>query len=193
MGADRTISNTFWGGTRMLWEILICLGILVVVLLLLVAFRPKHYTVTRTQLMKASPESIFAEVNNFRRWEAWSPWAKIDPNMQQTYSGPESGEGAEYRWQGNSKVGQGGMKIREADAPSHVGIDLEFLKPFAATCDTQFSFKPQQDGTLVTWTMAGTNNYIAKLFGLIFNMDKMIGADFEKGLTALKGIVEKAA
>lgn len=174
----------------MLYQILIGVGAVIALGLILVAFRPKHYQVTRSLAMEAPPEVVFHQVNTLRNWEGWSPWAKLDPTMKQTYTGPVDGVGSKYEWQGNSKVGQGSMTIRVSEPARRIGIDLVFLKPFSATCDTQFTFDQNLTGTIVTWSMAGTNNYMAKLFGLIFNMNRLIGNDFEKGLQAMKTIVE---
>ena len=74
-----------------------------------------------------------------------------------------------------------------------VYMGLEFIKPFAATSATVFSFKPQGNQTGVTWTMDGDNNFVGKAMCLFMNMDKMVGGDFEKGLAQMKSVAEKAA
>lgn len=174
----------------MLYYILGAVAVLVIVLLIVIATRPGIYQVTRTGKVSAPPAAAFEEVNDFHRWSAWSPWEKIDPNLQRTFEGPSSGKGAIYRWQGNKQVGAGNMTITESRPGELVRIRLEFIKPFAALCDTQFAFKPEGNDTAVVWTMNGTNNFMAKAMCLFMNMDKMIGKDFEKGLAQLKAVVE---
>ena len=95
-------------------------------------------------------------------------------------------------WEGNSKVGAGRMTITESRTNEAVRIKLEFMKPFAAINDTEFTFKPDGNQTAVTWTMSGTNNFVSKAFCMFMNMDKMVGGDFEKGLASLKTIAEAA-
>lgn len=155
-----------------------------------VALQPEDFKITRTATINAAPDRVFEQVNDFHKWEAWSPWAKIDPAMKTTYIGPASGVGSSYSWTGNDDVGEGKMTITQSHPNEHVAIDLEFIKPFAAKNLTEFTLKPEGSGTNVTWTMAGKNNFIMKAFSLVMNMDKLVGGDFEKGLAQLKSISE---
>ena len=114
-------------------------------------------------------------------WEAWSPWARLDPAMKQAYEGAPAGTGAIYTWAGNSQVGEGRMTLTESRPSDLIRIRLEFLKPFAATSTAEFTFKAERNQTVVTWSMAGKNNFIAKAVHLFMNMDKMVGGNFEEG------------
>jgi len=127
-------------------------------------------------------------VNDFHKWENWSPWAKLDPTMTQTYDGSAAGVGAGYAWKGNSKAGQGRMTITDGAPDRLIRIDLEFLKPIKATNLTEFAFAQEGGGTKVTWTMTGRNGFVGKL---LLNLDKMVGKDFKKGLASMKGVVER--
>ena len=177
----------------MLKKVLLVLGALVVLFLIVVAMRPADFKIVRTATIAAPDSVLFAQVNDFHNWGAWSPWAKLDPAMKETYDGPASGTGATYAWTGNSDVGEGKMTILENTPSSLVEIKLEFLKPFAATNIAEFSFVPTGNGTTVTWTMTGTNNFMAKGFDLVMNMDKTVGKDFEKGLAGMKAVAEAKA
>lgn len=159
---------------------------------IVVAMQPEDFKITRTTTINAAPDKVFEQVNDFRKWEAWSPWAKIDPAMKTTYMGPAAGVGASYAWVGNDQVGEGKMTITQSHPNEHIAIDLEFIKPFAAKNLTEFMLKPEGSGTNVTWTMAGKNNFVMKAFALVMNMDKLVGADFEKGLAQMKTLVESA-
>ena len=158
-----------------------------------VAMQPSHYRVERSATMNAPAQVVFNQVNDFHKWDAWSPWAKLDPNMKTSFEGAPAGTGAIYSWTGNSDVGEGRMTITDSKPADSIKIKLDFIKPFAATNATVFSFKPQGNQTAVTWTMDGDNNFIGKAFCLFMNMDKMVGADFEKGLGQMKAVAEKAA
>ena len=177
----------------MLKKILIGVAALIVVLVVVVAMQPADFKVSRTVAMAAAPAAPFAEVNDFHRWQAWSPWAKLDPKMKVGFEGPPSGTGAINTWAGNSDVGKGRATIIESRAGELVRMKLEFFEPFAATSTAQFAFKPEGAGTAVTWTMEGKNNFIGKAIGLFMDCDKMVGGQFEKGLAAIKAIVEKRA
>ena len=177
----------------MIKKILIALALIVIVFLIVVALQPADFRITRTATVAAPPAAVFAQVNDFHKWEAWSPWAKLDPSMKTTYDGPAEGTGAIYTWAGDGKVGEGRMTLTESHPSDLIRIKLEFLKPMAATNTTEFTFKPEGNQTAVTWSMTGTNNFIGKAFALVMNMDKMVGGDFEKGLAQLKSVLETAS
>jgi hypothetical protein len=176
----------------MLKKILIAVGIIVVVFVIIVAMQPADYRIVRSASMSAPAPAVFAQVNDFHNWEAWSPWAKRDPAMKQTFEGAAAGTGAIYMWAGNKEVGEGRMTLTESRPSELIKINLEFIKPFASTCTSEFTFKPEGDQTGVSWSMAGKNNFIAKAFCMFMNMDKMVGGDFEKGLAKMKSVVEAA-
>src|SRR5712691_556201 len=100
----------------MLKKILIALAAIVVVVVVVVALQPSEFRVTRTAVISAPAPAVFAQVNDFHKWEAWSPWARLDPAMKQTYEGAREGPGAIYRWAGNREVGEGSMTITESQA-----------------------------------------------------------------------------
>jgi Polyketide cyclase / dehydrase and lipid transport len=168
--------------------------VIVVVILAVLAYattRPDNFRVERSASIKAPPEKIHALINDFHQWGAWSPYEKIDPSMKRTFSGAPSGKGAVYEWSGEGKAGAGRMEIIDAPVPAKVDIKLDFSKPFAGHFTAQYTLKTQGDSTEVTWAMFGPAAYISKVMGLFFNMDKMIGADFETGLANLKAVAEK--
>jgi hypothetical protein len=164
--------------------------LLILLLVVFIAMQPGDFRVTRSADMSAAPATVFAQVNDFHNWNAWSPWAKLDPAMRQTYEGPAAGTGSIYTWNGNKNVGEGRMTITESRPSDLIRINLEFLRPFKANNAVEFSFKPDGNRTAVTWTMTGTKNFIFKAFGLFMSMDKMVGGDFEKGLASMKAVVE---
>jgi uncharacterized protein YndB with AHSA1/START domain len=151
------------------------------------------YSVERSTTVDAPPERVYAQVADFHRWTAWSPWEDVDPDLTRSYSGPDAGVGATYRWSGNRKAGQGRMEIVEAVEPSLVRIDLRFLKPFKARTDCVFEVVPEGAGSHVTWRMTGPRPFILKVMNIFTSMDKMIGPDFEKGLARLKATTETRA
>ena len=176
----------------MLKKILIVLAVIVVVIVVVVAMQPADFRVARSVTISAPPPAVFEQVNDFHKWEAWNPWGKIDPAMKQSYEGAPAGSGAIYTWIGNKEVGEGRMTITESRPSDLVRIKLEFIKPFQATNTAEFTFKPEGNLTAVTWSMSGENNFMAKAIHLFMNMDKMIGGQFEKGLTQIKSVAEAA-
>ena len=172
--------------------VLLVLLIAVGGVLAMAATKPTHYHIERSATISAAPAAVFAHVNDFHAWEAWSPWEKIDPAMKRTFEGPPNGKDATYAWVGNDKVGEGKMTIIESQPDARVGIRLEFIKPFAETCQADFALASEGEGTKVTWGMDGNHNYVSKIMCVFMDMDKMIGTDFEKGLGQLKTLAESA-
>lgn len=174
----------------MLKIILLLVVVAVAVFVVLVLKQPDEFRVTRSLAMKATPATVFAQVNNLRNWQAWSPWAKLDPTAKTEFSGPVEGKDAAMSWDGNNKVGKGTMTIVDSQSDKLVKFKLDFLKPMQATNYAEFSFTPQGDQTLVSWTMYGTSNFIGKAMSVLFNCEKMVGSQFDQGLADLKTIVE---
>ncbi|MDX6531033.1 MAG: hypothetical protein QOH41_3323 [Blastocatellia bacterium] len=177
----------------MIKKILIGIAVIVVVLVVVIALQSSTYHVERSATINAPAAAVFAQVNDFHKWNAWSPWAKLDPAMKQTFEGAPAGSGAVYTWTGNKQVGEGRMTITESHPSDLVKINLQFLRPFAGNSVTVFTFRPEGNQTTVTWSMTGEKNFLAKAFHLVVNMDKMVGGDFEKGLAQMKSVAEAAA
>lgn len=165
------------------------LGLIVVAILGIVAVaaltQPSSFKVERERVLAAPADAVFQNLVDFHRWQSWSPWEKLDPNMKKTHGGPQQGVGATYAWKGNSDAGEGKMTITEAKPNTELTIRLEFIDPFPATNTTHFALSPEESGTRVRWTMTGDNDLMGKIFGMFFDMDSMVGKDFERGLKAL--------
>ncbi len=170
-------------------KILIALAAALLILVVVVATRPADFTISRKATVGAPPAVVFPHLNDFTKWNAWSPWVKLDPEAKFTFEGPDAGVGAKYAWSGNNKIGAGTNEIVESVADEKVRVKLMFEKPFEATSEAQFDLKPVEAGTEVTWTMTGKNNFAGKAFALFMDMDKLVGADFEAGLANLNKVV----
>jgi hypothetical protein len=144
---------------------------------------------SRSTTVNAEPAKVRALINDFREWPKWSPWEDVDPALERTYSGADQGVGAHYAWKGNRKAGQGSMEIT-GSAPDRIDIKLTFVKPWSATNDVWFTLTPAGGSTEVTWTMAGEHKGVAGLFTRVMGMDRLVGKDFDKGLTRLKAAAE---
>lgn len=176
----------------MLTNILIGLAILAGVLAIYIATRPAHFRISRSAIIHAKPSAVFEQVNDFHKWEAWSPWARLDPECKNTFEGAPSGKGAIFKWSGDNRVGEGRQEIVESRPNELVRIKLQFVRPFYATNQTDIDFESEGNGTCVYWTMSGRNNFMGKAFSLIMDCEKMVGPQFEQGLANLKSIVEGA-
>lgn len=175
----------------MLKIIAIVVAVAIVALLGYAATKPNHFRIARSTVIKAPPEKIYALIDDFHQWRAWSPYEKLDPAMTRTYGGPASGLGSTYAWNGDGKAGAGRMEIIEAAAPSKLVTRLDFTKPMEAHNRAIFTLVPEGDATRVTWAMEGPSPFLFKVMDVIFNMDRMAGKDFETGLANLKAEAER--
>lgn len=180
--------------SRTMWNVVLIavavLAVFVVVVLILAYRKPAEFRVVRTATIDAPPGTVFSYLNDFRRWTAWSPWEKLDPELKRTYSGAENGVGAKYAWEGNKNVGAGSMEIVESIPASRITLNLDFLRPFEAHNMTEFTFEPVGNGTKLIWDMHGPNQCMGRIMSVFIDMDKMVGKDFETGLANLKAAAE---
>ncbi len=172
----------------MLRKILIGLIILIGAFAVYVAMQPDELVIERQATINAPPAKVFAQVNELKKWDAWSPWAKIDPNAKMTFEGPAAGKDATFAWSGNDKVGEGRMVIVDSQPDQLVDIKVDFTKPFENTSNSTFAFKPQGEQTVVTWRTSGKQNFIEKAMCIAMNGKKMLGDEMDKGLANLGAI-----
>ena len=176
----------------MLETIAIIVAVLIVIVVAVLAYaapKPDTMSYARSARIDAPPEKVAPLSNDSRKWGAWSPWEKKDPDLKRTYSGNASGVGAIYAWEGNKSVGSGRMEIVES-TPRNVRIKLDFIAPFKANNIAEFTFTPQDGATDVHWLMTGPNLFVSKLMSIFLDFDKLIGKDFESGLPAMKAAAE---
>lgn len=174
---------------KILKVVLACFALIVATFLIIAAFLPAEFTVSRSQSIDAPPVIVFAQVNDLKQWEAWQPWLVEDPDMELMYSATTIGEGASYTWS-SDKTGDGKLTITESVMGEKIVNDVDFGPN--GNGQGEFLFAPEGDGTKVTWTMRGNLPYpTGRYFGPM--MDSMLGAQFEDGLTRLKTVSEKDA
>lgn len=177
----------------MIAKILIVLAVALLLLVIFIASRPADFRIQRTTVINAPASTIFPHINDLRKMNDWSPWAKMDPNSKSSYSDPATGVGASMTWAGNKEVGEGTMTVMESHPDQKVVLRLDFLKPFQATSRSEFTIGQEGASTRVTQTMSGKNNFFAKAVNLVIDCDKMVGGQFEKGLSNLKTTAESSA
>ena len=162
------------------------------VLAIFFQMQPNEINVVRSITIDAKAAEVFPYVNNFHKWDSWSPWARIDPNAINDVAGSESGVGSVMRWSGNREVGEGSINIIESIDDKFIQMGLNMTKPTIAKYINEFSFREEAEKTTVTWTMYGKKTFVNKVMGLIFNCEKMVGEKFEQGLSNMKKAVEEA-
>lgn len=143
-----------------------------------------RFVLERSRTIDADPATLRPLIENLRSWQRWSPWEGLDPDLEREYSGPASGPGSRYAWNGNRKAGRGTITVT-GSAPEEITLVVEFLKPFRARNEVTFELLPDGTGTKVLWRMGGTRNAMMSLMGRLF-VDGAIAQDLERGLEALE-------
>jgi hypothetical protein len=175
----------------MIKKILIGVAIVVAAFAAFVAMQPDELNIDRTTTIAAPARAVFDQVNDLRKWDNWSPWAKLDPDAKVSFEGSQAGTGAVFKWSGNDKIGEGQMTVTDSRPTDFVKIKVDFIKPFEGSNVSQFSFKPEGNRTAVTWSMSGRNdNFFVKAICLVMNTPKMLAGEMEKGLAQMKSVVE---
>lgn len=177
----------------MLKKILIGLAVVLIALAAVIQFQPATFRIERSASIAAPAEIVMAQLTAFPKWKSWSPWDALDPAQKETFGGTEHAVGHTYHWSGNDAVGEGKMEILELVPNERAKLSLDFIRPFESHNVTEFTVKAAEQGVTVTWAMSGENNFLSKAFGLVNDMDAMLGKDFEKGLASLKSISEAEA
>src|ERR1044072_6930095 len=144
----------------MVKKILIAIVVLVAGFAGYVALQPPELRIERTATIAAPPSAVFPHVKELKAWDAWSPWAKIAPTAKVTFEGPAAGNGAVFTWSGNDYIGEGKMTILVSRPNEQIKIRTDFVKPFAGSNLSGFTFKPDGDKTIVTWDMQSEQPFL---------------------------------
>jgi hypothetical protein len=162
---------------------------IIAAILIYAATKPDVYPIERSIYIAGSAEEIFPKINSLKEQGKWTPYDGDQPVM--SYSGADSGVTAAVAWDSKGKAGKGSLEITKSQPPNKVEIDLRMEKPFKVTNKVEFTIEPQADSSKVTWRMQHNEPYPAKVIGIFMSMDKMVGKDFEVGLSRLKKLIEK--
>ncbi|MBX2845826.1 MAG: SRPBCC family protein [Saprospiraceae bacterium] len=151
---------------------------------------PKTFSVEREILINKPKAEVFSYLRSLKNQDHWSVWATRDPNMEKRLTGQDGQVGATSYWNGNKEVGEGEQEIKHIEEGKRIDTQLRFIKPFKSQSDAYFITEDTTGGTQVKWGFSGVMKPPSNLFLLLSNMDKTVGADFEKGLSNLKTVLE---
>ena len=161
---------------------------LVVGYFVLCLFGPKEISVERSIVVNADPALVKTQIGDLKFFqEKWSPWSEKDPNMKVTYMGEMGKTGSGYSWTGNKEVGSGTMVVTSTEGDSVIQkLSFEGM----GDSRTFYAVKPENNASKITWGISFDVGFMGRAMMLFMNMDKMMGADFEKGLTKFKTEIE---
>jgi len=171
----------------------IILAVLIIAFLLLGLIMPKAYHIERSVSISAPQDLVFEQVKYFKNTSVWEPFGAYDTAMITTFEGKDGTVGAKSHWKGNKDVGSGSQEIISIDENKCVHIKMRFIEPFESESLTYYDLAPENGQIKVTWGFDGINKFPWNALSIFMNMDKKLGADFEKGLASLKTICENLA
>ena len=177
---------------KILLIILLILVFVVAIVLILAMFQPKSVRFSRKIFIGAAKAEVYGHVGSLQAYHTWNPWAQDDPTQEVTFGGEDGAVGSTMAWEGK-RTGMGIMTISEAKGPDTVTYDLEFIKPFKGQARARLTLSDMQGGTEVEWHYEGENAFIARVFAVFMNFEKMIGGQYDKGLAELKELAEKSS
>jgi uncharacterized protein YndB with AHSA1/START domain len=155
-----------------------------------VAVKPAASNISREIVIGANPETLFPYINNSKKMADWMPWQDSDPGVKMQYSGPDEGVGSKSSWNSEGKMGVGNAVIIESTSNKSVKTQLTYTKPMEMAQLAEVTLTPVDGGTKVKWSVDGHNGFMFRLMGIIMNVEKMVGGEFEKGLAKLKNTAE---
>ncbi len=157
---------------------------------ILALLAPKKFNMERSIVVNRPMDKVHTLLRSLKYQDKWSAWADLDPNQARSYRGSPDGEvGSIAAWKGNNKVGEGEQEVTGI-TDRRIDTELRFLKPFKAINKAYFLVEPAQEGTKVTWGFNANFAIPLNIMMLFMNMDKRLGADFDKGLARFKAHAE---
>lgn len=163
----------------------IILAIIVVIIMILVIAMPTKYNVERSITIDAPRNVVYKQVSHFQNFIKWSPWSKLDPDMEYDITGTDGTVGAVYSWSGNDSVGVGSL-TNVSITENRIDQKLDFTSPWEAHDMSYYEFEDTPEGLKVTWGLDGNLSRPMNVMGLFMNMDEMVGQSYEEGLQSLK-------
>jgi hypothetical protein len=173
--------------------ILISFIILIALVLIVALFIPKDYKLERSIVIQSPKDTVFNYIKHLKNQNEYSVWNKMDPKIKNKYTGIDGTVGFVSAWESEVKnVGIGSQTITKIIEGESMFTKLKFEKPFKAEDNTEISTTAvDASNTKVSWSFNGSFAYPMNIMKLVFNMEKMIGKDFEIGLQNMKVILEK--
>jgi hypothetical protein len=84
---------------------------LLVLLLVVGMFLPSQFHVERSITTTAPSDKVFGYIVDLKEWTKWGIWFERDPDMQVTYTRPDSAVGMKSSWN-SEQEGSGKMTIK---------------------------------------------------------------------------------
>lgn len=151
---------------------------------------PRDVLVSRSVVIDAPASAVWPFIADLRRGKDWSPWLNKEKATHVRFSQPSRGVGATVEWQSDEVGDDGGrMRIVRSDHGERLtsAFEIADLGPAVSTWD----LKEIGGRTTVTWVLMSEvgPGPMERWKGLM--IDGRFGSEYERGLDALKQLVEE--
>lgn len=160
-------------------------GLIGIVVAGLSAIGPARTEVERSIYVNGNQQDLYAFLLDFSNYQQWQPVAELDSALESRIEGPR-GEGGKYFWSGNELVGSGSLEIIKADPFRFIEMRVLYTEPWDVEASYLFRLSPEKNGTKVTWRYEAKNAFLSRISLLFMDMDKLLGAELEKGLEQMR-------
>lgn len=178
---------------KILKWIMIVLAAILIIWLVVAALISGDFKYEKSITINVPVEKVWQNTNTLKAMDQWSPWNRLDADMQKDWTGTEGQPGERMCWSSkNEKAGKGCQEIKKVDvAEKRIDTSIRFMSPYESEADTYVKVTAEGKGSKVTWGFTSQIPYPFTIMKLFMNMDGAIGKDYDKGLSSLKAISEK--
>lgn len=165
------------------------IGLLILISIPLIAglFISKEVNYEKSIIIDAPIEIVWLHVNSLSAIDTWSPWNDYDPQMKKVLTGTDGEVGAKQQWESkHEKVGKGSQTISKIEAPNLIETTLKFYEPYESEAKGYIKLFDENGTTKVSWGFSSEMPYPFNVTKLFMNMEKMMGEEWQNGLTKLK-------
>ena len=152
-----------------------------------IIYVPIH--VKKTITINTTTKKLKSQLTDFKEFNTWSPWVKLDPNTIYKYSTSEDTIGTYFTWKGNRKIGSGSQKISHI-SDNKIIIDIFFENPWKHKATKTFTLDSNNQDSLITLNLLFETK-IPFLLNLFSNLNFILNNNYEEGLNSLKIKLEK--
>lgn len=158
----------------------------------LLPIRGGDFRIEREIIIDRPSEDVLGYLRSLRNFLSWNPFLKPGCQAKVEFRGTDGQVGSILAWDGDRQVGAGEQEITRIVDGERIEFELRFKRPFASTNQAHFAADPDGGSrTRVRWMMSGKASFPMTVIGLFMNCDRIVGKEFDSGLSLLKTILEK--
>ncbi len=158
----------------------------VLLVLLLALLRSRKFRVEGALPLRAPVARVYAELEDFGRWQAWSAWSARDPSMTLRLTGARAGLGAACTWSGDRASGSGSMEVVHAVPHQRLVVRVIYRSPRELEAILEFETRARPDGnTDLTWAFHGPASLRLRMLDVVRLLGRQVRTEMSRNLAGL--------